>query len=536
MSKLDYHWTFGAGCHIEFPGGGDPVLALDHGFSSNEGCATISDSNGNLLFYTDGASLYDSAHSLIGPLGGTSNACNSAIIIPPAGGGSLYHIFTVGDWDSSANIKPLHHSTVQVSGGVTLNSGPTDLNAFGPKRTAEKLAATSHADCDKYWLVSVDIDAGRSGAGALHAMLIDSDLAPTASISTPYPYSTFWGFCAKFSPDGMLLAVVSESTIDILNFDRATGVFTKHSQVTNCDTPYGVEFSPNGQHLYFTSYKLGYVNRCTIGSSGSTPGPVANVAGWIDEREPEGATLQLAPNGKIYGTKRGQTTLFEIGDPDNPAATAAGVQFKEVASQAGGGALMLNQPAQLGLPVFPRTASDCLGDRCKLIATRVNSQLMTNARALQNHMITCTGEAPREPRCEPLDIPEIGPQTYISWGNSECDCIEGDDTEIMHLTICNPYSNLTLSRLTVNELVVVDDEGQPVPALPDGSPSIQLVPVGPYCFDDVAPCTCVSREFMLRLRGAPGARRYRILVRGICFDACFHGDTEACFAFDVCRD
>jgi hypothetical protein len=62
----------------------------------------------------------------------------------------------------------------------------------------------------------------------------------------------------------------------------------------------------------------------------------------------------------------------------------------------------------------------------------------------------------------------------------------------------------------------------------------QLLP-SPYCFGDIAPCTCVTRQFVVRLRGAvPGP--YRILLRGICFDACFHGDDEDCFVFQACKD
>jgi hypothetical protein len=105
----------------------------------------------------------------------------------------------------------------------------------------------------------------------------------------------------------------------------------------------------------------------------------------------------------------------------------------------------------------------------------------------------------------------------------------------MNLTVCNPYSNLTLSNLIIHQILVVDSNGNPPPLLPDGSPSVQLVPIGPHCFGDLGPCTCVTRQFVLRLRGAvPGP--YRILLRGICFEACFHGDEEACFVFDVCKD
>jgi hypothetical protein len=56
-----------------------------------------------------------------------------------------------------------------------------------------------------------------------------------------------------------------------------------------------------------------------------------------------------------------------------------------------------------------------------------------------------------------------------------------------------------------HELAVVDDNGDPVPNLPGGGPSIQPVPIGLHCFDDIAPCTCDSRKFVLRPRSAPAA-------------------------------
>jgi len=171
--------------------------------------------------------------------------------------------------------------------------------------------------------------------------------------------------------------------------------------------------------------------------------------------------------------------------------------------------------------------------RCKRIAAEVNRELRERSK-LQNHMVPCEGRE-REYKVEPLDIPRIEPWVEIRWGDSKCDCIESDDTEIMYLTVCNPYSNLTLSDVTVEQLVVVDDNGKAVPKLPNGNPCIQLVPLGPYYFGDIPPGACASRQFLLRLRGALGGK-HRILLRGICFNACVHGDNNACFNFDVCKD
>ena len=171
--------------------------------------------------------------------------------------------------------------------------------------------------------------------------------------------------------------------------------------------------------------------------------------------------------------------------------------------------------------------------RCRRIAAEVNEYLAGHARK-QNRMRPCEGEQ-KEFKCEPLRIPDLMPWTTISWGDSPCDCIEGDDTEIMYVTVCNPYSNVTLSGLTIEKIEVVDANGKPVPLLPDGNPCIQLVPIGPYCFDDVPPCACVTRQFIVRLRAAPGGK-YKMMLRGICFEACVHGDTEGCFVFEVCPD
>ena len=49
---------FGMFNHISFPNGGDPQ---DEGYShieTAEGCATVSDSSGNLLFYSEGVNCW----------------------------------------------------------------------------------------------------------------------------------------------------------------------------------------------------------------------------------------------------------------------------------------------------------------------------------------------------------------------------------------------------------------------------------------------------------------------------------------------
>jgi len=50
-------WYFGTYAGVDF-NSGSPVALLDGQLQTQEGCATICDPNGNLLFYTDGSVMF----------------------------------------------------------------------------------------------------------------------------------------------------------------------------------------------------------------------------------------------------------------------------------------------------------------------------------------------------------------------------------------------------------------------------------------------------------------------------------------------
>tara|TARA_R110000823_G_scaffold38579_3_gene103829 strand:- start:353 stop:628 length:276 start_codon:yes stop_codon:yes gene_type:complete len=57
-------WYFGENAGLDFNTGA-PVTLLDGALSTREGCATISDNNVSLLFYTDGITVWNRNHQLI---------------------------------------------------------------------------------------------------------------------------------------------------------------------------------------------------------------------------------------------------------------------------------------------------------------------------------------------------------------------------------------------------------------------------------------------------------------------------------------
>lgn len=541
----EYHWVLGHYDHIEFPNGGDPVPAPSTQLSTLEGLAAISDQTGALLMYTDGQSIWDgsltpTSRITTPSLGGDPSSTQSAIIVPPAGiGGTDYHVFAVGT-DDRAPADKVYHSTFRpASGTIAPILAPTPISDMISTSydNTERLAATSHADCEKYWVILQD---GQSAN--LHALLVDANAAPTTVVTSTsgLQQSGAWeGGYMKFSHDGKMLAYADfrSDHVVLLAFDTATGLFTDMHLIQDVPYCYGIEFSPDNQTLYVSSYRRDDVRAHSIAS-----GPVSYPTLPLISAGVRIGALQLAPNGKIYGKASRASNLLEIGQPDTPLTPAVVPN----ATYADGTVITLtpnpaSRPWRHGLPTFTRLSDACAvrdTDVCAALAEAIDTELDKQAETFENVLEPCDDSAasPFEPTvCTPLELPDVQPSYQIKWGASRCDGMESDDVETMSITICNPYSNVRLSNLVVHEMVVTLPDGTPVPALPDGAPSVTLVPRGPQCFGDLAPCSCTSREFVVRTRGAAEGK-YAIKLNGVCFDVCLHQDTRACFIMEVCRD
>ncbi|MEE9409123.1 MAG: hypothetical protein V3V28_13730 [Polaribacter sp.] len=136
-------------------------------------------------------------------------------------------------------------------------------------------------------------------------------------------------------------------------------------------------------------------------------------------------------------------------------------------------------------------------------------------RALEKHF-TINGKGNNNKRCvEPhsketcsmLDLPNLEPCFHMHWGDSKRDQIESHDDEILYITACNPYGNLSLRGLTITSINLIPN-GR---ILSNGEKEIQIVPDKLICFGDLEGCICSSREFTLLTRGIkPGD--YKIVL------------------------
>ena len=566
---------FGMFNHISFPNGGDPQ---DEGYShieTAEGCATVSDSSGNLLFYSEGVNCW-AYKSGTGPsnigrgfggMGGSRQSAHSAIIVPPAGGGGDWHLFTTGSVDDADGVGSIEWTPVTYSSGYIT---PGSTRAVMPNisgLSSEHLSAYPHMDVDKYWVVSINYDTNE-----FVVFLVDQDdwgtaaNLPSRTFVQPYGGNAGIGFCMKFSQAGDLLAVTNhdEASIDLFKFNRATGQLTPHYRIlgihkTSGYSAYGIEFSPDGSVLYYTNGKGGRLHKHIVqpasGTAADVPeGPVTTPV--IFSRSITGFNgyilggLQLGPNGKIYGVKSNLKTLFVIGDPNNFAAPA----FDETAKDNSGADLITNDVIPLGLPTFTLQSSfasvvdggsadpnnGCEANPCDSLIEGIEDQLLGQSSDNFRHMATCSsssryGRRPSLDNCVTPKIHHLKPKIHIGWGASASDKIESEDIEKLLITICNPYEGVTYCDLKFASIEILKADGSSIDLLPNGRAAIEITPKGPYHFGDVPSCSCKSREFILQTNMALPAE-YNLKINGLCFDAKIHKEADACFKFEVSPD
>ncbi len=355
------NWYFGNNAGIRFNNNGT-VTALDDGrLNTFEGCTTISDALGDLLFYTDGINVYDRNHNLMqngGGLYGDPSSTQSALIVPKPNDPEVFYIFTVDT--TTFETDPdygLNYSTVDISQNNG-NGAVIQKNYRLLDDCSEKVAAVVKDCSDKsIWIIALAAQNGDNNVfDTYHAFEVNSggvvDTAvkstfPSLSIEDPRGY-------LKFSNDGKMMA--SASMLDglhLFDFDAASGVLSNIIQLSMNganNNSYGLEFSPNNQYLY--THASNFVQN-NAGHSSSliqfdllAPNISASQV-VLDQRGIYRGALQLGANGKIYRTIAmnyftGTPYLGVINNP-NRKGDAANYQHN---------AISLGNNATQGLPPF----------------------------------------------------------------------------------------------------------------------------------------------------------------------------------------
>lgn len=411
--KESANWYFGESAGLDFNSG--VPLALTNGkLITNEGCATISDANGNLLFYTDGVTVWDRQHEIM-PNGqnllGHSSSTESALIIPKPADNTEFYLFTIDKpsyyFSEDDPIDGVNYSTIALGlnngfGDVIANTKNRHLITYdindsfqNEYKSSEKITAVTHSDGSSIWVITHFMN-------KFYSFKIDNNgVNETPIISTvsqmvrPVFNEDGANISAigylKVSPDGKRIAIAHSSTnlggggprapkkqtgrVLLYDFDNTTGVVSNESLIIDETYPYGIEFSPNSKLLYVSnnvyddndSFNHSHVYQYNLESSDITGSRESlsnsqNIAG----------ALQLAINGKIYraGYPAGGEGLY-LSVINKPNEIGGSADYSENIVNLDGKA------ARLGLPPFVQSIFlytfdyeyTCLGDETHYFIT-----------------------------------------------------------------------------------------------------------------------------------------------------------------------
>ena len=314
------NWHFGIYSALTF-NTGVPVFLNGSALQSDEACASISDTLGNLLFYTNGNEIWDSTNTIM-PNGsgllGWGDVQQGVLIIPLPNSNSLFYVFTIGN-PTMGYTKELRYSIIDMTlnnslGDVTLKNILLDFDV------TEKLTATKHANGNDIWIIEHPYTTNQFKAYLLTSTGLDT--TPVISYVGLIPIfegSFAFAGAIKISNNGCWLISTIRETFDgtgkleLFHFDNTTGRVSG-GEVMGIEHPYGIEFSPDNSKFYVGQNNLAPIYQFNL----ITGNEVLILASQTAVSNPIVSTFsfQAAPNNKIYFTQ-GDAVLGSIEYPNN---------------------------------------------------------------------------------------------------------------------------------------------------------------------------------------------------------------------------
>lgn len=309
-------WYFGYKAGLDF-NSGSPVALTDGQINTQEGCASISNSSGQLLFYTDGITVWNRNHQIMSNgtgLFGHDSSTQSSTIVQKPNSPNLFYIFTI---DAENGDNGFCYSVVD----ITLNNGLGDVtnqkNILVYAPTCEKISIVKKSNNLEYWIVTHGWNNSTFYAHSLSATGFDSTPVISNVGDSANDFSNLLGYM-KISPDGTKLAMAFKSSdvgttnLQLFNFNTTTGLVSNPKTLLQGEPSlYGVEFSPNSEVLYASSFD----NRIFQFDLNAVDIPSSKLFFTVNERP--GGGMQLGPDGKIYVTFLLSNKLSVINKPNS---------------------------------------------------------------------------------------------------------------------------------------------------------------------------------------------------------------------------
>ncbi len=266
------NWYFGDSVGVNF--NNSSLGILNNGTTrALDACTSISDKNGNLLFYASGLGTSTFPNNQYAEIWNINNqamqnsigvfcyysGAQGLITIPNSNNASSYYLFSLAGKQGVGIVA--YYSTID----LTLDSGRGAVVQKNvllcDSNVLEKMIAVKHANGRDWWLLIHEFNSNN---------FFEYLITPNG-ISGPFVIST--GSCIGcsntydqgqmvFSMDGSKLCVASTyGVLDLYDFDRCSGILTlnqnlgvPYSSLFGWTTFYGCSFSENGQVLYVSRF------------------------------------------------------------------------------------------------------------------------------------------------------------------------------------------------------------------------------------------------------------------------------------------
>jgi hypothetical protein len=281
--------------------------------------SSVSNQNGELLFYTNGTHVFDNNNDTMtngfGLASGFSSA-NGTVILPyPDHEDSLYLI--IHSWLPNFYFTSgVHYSLVNINmraGLGDIDNTQKNVLIYSNDTVCTPLIAIRHANGRDWWIIQRK--AGIKGYIKLLLTPNGISFVGLQSIGTElWSWFSAGEFAVNSSGDQIALSMwdplgpsnqYEHSTIEVIDFDRCSGELS-HPQILSPTVCWSLSYSPNGKYLYYCTYDTFYQVKGLDGSTAITQAPVAVNPFYNDSTE---ETLEssftwgyqeLGPDGKIY--------------------------------------------------------------------------------------------------------------------------------------------------------------------------------------------------------------------------------------------
>ena len=405
-------WYFGVNAGLDF--NTSPPTPLTNGqLNTNEGCSSISDIYGNLLFYTNGVVVFNKNHALMANgtgLLGHQSATQSSIVVPKpgtfnalAGYYNSYYIITC-DYNQGSNGVRFSEVDMTQAGGLGGVVAATKNTLLFGGSSSEKITVATHDNGCDYWVIgrpvaSTDFYTYHISAAGVNTTPVVSTIPGSAFSPTLSPGIGYM----KVSPDNKYLALINgysptgaayyQNGLFVYDFNNATGAISPKFYHASSGSPlypyafgnfrlgYGVEFSPDSKLIYTTGLYSPSIQQynLTVASNALFQSSRQNIGLTASPPESNGysaSALQLGPDGKIYVALADNDSLGVIHFP-NLAGNAC--NYQDVSVSLGGRKSVLGLPCYVNSLIAPNKKI-VLKDSC--ITTHVRLEISDTTKAL----------------------------------------------------------------------------------------------------------------------------------------------------------